>query len=336
MEKKKISRGIWFVIIAAAGLLIAAAAFFIHYHIKSEKGAYRSMVISEVKGDAVITREKAGEIQAAENLKLQSGDKVTVGRNSTLRLKIDDDKYVMLEENTVVKIQAAGGRNNARISIHLEKGVMTNVIKNKLNSKSSYEVITPNSVMAVRGTVFRVEVLVGKDGKTYTKVSTFEGVVTVCLIQPDGGIAKEEIEVKAGEEITVEGTKDGSAYAGQPNEIEYTKLTKETLLFLRDMIREGQTLCITEEAIMELLEEIEELETEESVVEEAVEEEPDEEEPEAEVYTVTFQYGEQVFGTQEVKKGETAVQPKLNPVAEGTWNFDFSTPIESDTVISWK
>lgn len=30
------------------------------------------------------------------------------------------------------------------------------------------------------------------------------------------------------------------------------------------------------------------------------------------------------------------MQPKLNPAASGAWDFDFSTPIESDTVISWK
>lgn len=335
MEKKKLSKGMWIGIIAAIGIVIVAAAFFINRRIKSENGAYRSIMIYEVKGDASITREKTGEIKAAENLKLQSGDKVTVAQGSSLRLKMDDDKYMMLEENTVVTITATGDRDSAKTTIHLEKGVITNVIKNKLNSKSSYEVITPNSIMAVRGTVFRVEVLIGEDGKTYTKLSTFEGNVVVRLINPDGEIEKDEVEVKAGEEIIIEGTKDYSAYVENPKvrTIAYKKLTKETLLFLRDVIRDGQNLCITEEEIVKLLEEMEDVETEETETEP---EELTEEGEEEAFYTVTFQYEGKVFGTQEVKEGETAMQPKLNPAASGAWDFDFSTPIESDTVISWK
>ena len=52
--------------------------------------------------------------------------------------------------------------------------------------------------------------------------------------------------------------------------------------------------------------------------------------------TGALQRCRKVFGIQEVKEGETAMQPKLNPAASGAWDFDFSTPIESDTVISWK
>ncbi len=51
---------------------------------------------------------------------------------------------------------------------------------------------------------------------------------------------------------------------------------------------------------------------------------------------MTFLYQRKVFGTQEVEAGKTATKPKLMPAASGEWDFDFSTPIESDTVIEFK
>ena len=53
-------------------------------------------------------------------------------------------------------------------------------------------------------------------------------------------------------------------------------------------------------------------------------------------YEVTFKYNGKVFGTQTVKKGEKAEVPSLSPEASGSWNFNFDTPINRDTVIEWK
>ena len=52
--------------------------------------------------------------------------------------------------------------------------------------------------------------------------------------------------------------------------------------------------------------------------------------------TVTFMYNGSVFGTQNVKKGDKASAPALIPEAGGSWNWNFSDPVEKDTVIEWK
>ena len=53
------------------------------------------------------------------------------------------------------------------------------------------------------------------------------------------------------------------------------------------------------------------------------------------VYTVTFMYEGNVFGTQEVKEGELASKPRLQPAPTGSWNYDFSNPITEDTIIEF-
>ena len=53
-------------------------------------------------------------------------------------------------------------------------------------------------------------------------------------------------------------------------------------------------------------------------------------------YTVTFQYNGSTFGTQSVKKGEQATEPKLSPTQNGAWDFDFSQKIDKNVTIQWK
>ena len=47
-------------------------------------------------------------MEAVENLYLESGDRITVSGDSYIRLKLDDDKYIMVEENSVLAIIAEG------------------------------------------------------------------------------------------------------------------------------------------------------------------------------------------------------------------------------------
>ena len=138
-----------------------------------KKDGYRSILIYELEGTAEIVRGEVGEIDAVEQLYLQSGDRVRVASDSSMRLKLDDDKYVTAEENTEFSIEAVGTKADSKTKIQLTQGAITNEIQNPLSEDSTYEVTTPNAVMAVRGTIFRVEVYFDEDGNVYTKLSTF-------------------------------------------------------------------------------------------------------------------------------------------------------------------
>lgn len=316
---KKVPKKVWIILgVTLAAVVAAAVALILVLDGKEE--TYRSILVYQVSGEATITREGVGEMEAYENLMLQSGDTVTVAADSSLRLKLDDDKYIMVEPESELGITADGNSEDSRTSIDLRRGAITNEIQNKLSEGSSYEVTTPNSIMAVRGTVFRVSVEYDENGDTYTRVSTFEGRVVSRLIKPDGSVVDEEVVIEDGNEVIIRGTAEDTIYLTGPEEIDFASLPTETLEYLWEIAENGTKLCITAEELLLLLE---------AELPAAAEEEPDH-------YSVTFQYNGATFGTQQVKPGEKATEPKLNPAASGAWDYDFSQEVHEDIIIQWK
>ena len=385
-------------------------------------------MVYQINGNATITRERVGEMAAYENLMLQSGDMVAVASDSSMRLKLDDDKYVLAEQDTLMNIVAEGNDENARTFIDLQKGSVTSEIQNKLKDGASYEVNTPNSIMAVRGTIFRVDVEIDENKNTNTKLTVFQGTVGVRTIMPDGTVSEEEIKVEAGNELTVEGTPTTSEYSGEPVEIDYDSLPEIIQDYIEELAQSGmkpgrdvvvntskaqepepenaeETLQDSEKQPetkpeSELEEEAEEAEQEKSEQPESArlqrkqpettaktqEQQPEPESQNAKqpeitqpavaasqeaesqqtetqskpqsttpqtdsssqqssgggskgktkYYTVTFQYNGSTFGTQRVKKGEKATEPKLCPTENGAWDYDFSTKVNKNLVIQWK
>lgn len=310
----------WIIIgvILAAAVAAAVVLWFVLGRGKEE--SYRSIVVYQVNGEATITRDGVGDMDAYENLMLQSGDTVTVASDSSLRLKLDDDKYILVEPETELGITADGDSENSRTSIDLRRGAVTNEIQNKLQEGASYEVTTPNSIMAVRGTVFRVSLEYDENGDTYTRVSAFEGRVSSRLIRPDGDVVDEEVDIEAGKEVTIQGTYEETIYITDPEDIDFTSLPAMVLEYLEEITENGTALCITPEELLSLLEE------EPPVV---PEEEPD-------YYNVTFRYNGTDFGIQQVKPGEQAQEPKLSPAENGAWDYDFTQEVHEDLVVEWK
>lgn len=252
MEKGQISKT-QIGIIAAVVAVIAAIAAFLVIHFTKAEDAYRSIQIYEVEGTAAIDREGIGAIEAVENLYLESGDRVTVPAGSTMRLKLDDDKYILVEENTVLSIEAEGTKQDSLTTIKLEQGAVTNEIRNPLSKKSSYEVATPNSVMAVRGTIFRVAISNDENDILYTKVDTFEGSVGVRRILPDGSIQEEDAYVLGGNEVIIFMDEQTTEYLSEPQEIKYEELPVQTLDFLQDCIDGGREIVGASRESLEIL-----------------------------------------------------------------------------------
>lgn len=422
------------VVAAAAAVVVACVVL-----IGGKNETYRSIMVYQINGNATITRERVGEMAAYENLMLQSGDTVAVASDSSMRLKLDDDKYVLAEQDTLMNIVAEGNDENARTFIDLQKGSVTSEIQNKLKDGASYEVNTPNSIMAVRGTIFRVDVEIDENKNTNTKLTVFQGTVGVKTIMPDGTVSEEEIKVEAGNELTVEGTPTTSEYSGEPIEIDYDSLPEIIQDYIEELAQsgmkpgrdvvvntaktqeepeqqeaEGQQEAGKQQESQELAQEeaddtnpqeseqqsptvkleekpanpqrsqpepeqsaqetkqaetegeqqgTEQQETEQQQTE-PQNTEPQKAEPQSnpqnsapqadsdsqqessgggstgktktQYYTVTFQYNGSTFGTQRVKKGETAMEPKLCPTENGAWDYDFSNKVNKNLVIQWK
>lgn len=389
------TKKVWVIIsaILAAAVVVFAACVFIAGG-KSE--TYRSIMVYQVNGSATITRERVGEMEAYENLLLQSGDTVAVAPDSSMRLKLDDDKYVLAEQDTLMNIVADGEHENARTYIDLQRGSVTSEIQNKLTDGSTYEVNTPNSIMAVRGTIFRVGVELDENGNSNTKLTVFQGTVSARTIMPDGTVSEEEIKVEAGKELTVQGTSTTSEYVGEPADIDYDSLPDIIKEYIEEMPQSGTEQAETDEAEQQepgwqnpLVKSEEpssnplegttpqrdsseseqrdtqktgqqEIKRQETQGEQRQETEQQKAEPQSppqdipqmepssppqededagntkpQYCIVTFQYKGYTFGTQKVKKGETATEPKLIPTENGAWDYDFSKKVEENLVIQW-
>lgn len=311
MEKIGKKKIIIIAIIAVALIAIAVVAAIFIFDRKEE---YRVIKIYELKGEAVITRENNGDIDAYQGMQLQSGDKILF-KSGEMTLKLDDDKYVYVEPDTQFRLIAQGNSKNSKTSIELDRGAITNDIKNPLSDKSSYEVNTPNSNMAVRGTVYRVHTYY-ENGVRYTRVTVFEGKVDSCLIYPDGTKSKDIVIVEKGNEVLIYDDETNTDYVGKPGPIDYESLPEYVIDVLKKIKQSGTDIVIPDVSSKD---------------------DPDNNnDGENGPFTVTFMYNGQVFGTQVVDKGAKAAKPKLSPSQTGGWDFDFDKEINEDTTIEWR
>lgn len=304
MDKKvDNSKSIKILISVVVVALIGIIAFFL-----GKDEGYRLIQVYQVNGEATIERENVGSMEAYENLNLLSGDKVTTMAESNLRLKLDEDKFLFAEADTIMELVATGDAKSSRTNINLLQGAVTIEVQNKLEESASFEVTTPNAVMAVRGTVFRINTDVDEEGNPITKVMIFEGVVGVQKVNENGEISEETLIPESKEAIIyIENEEEVLVIL---DEIDVSELPVEVLEFLKEIIEGGRELSISLEDI-------------DLAIEDA----------NKEVFTVSFTYNGSVFGTQEVKEGELATKPTLMPAPSGSWDFDFSTPITADTEI---
>lgn len=225
---------------------------------KGEK--YRNIRITDVTGDAVINRDDE-ELEAEEDMNLQSGDELVTEKGARVTLRLDDDKYIVVDEDTKLVLVAEGTKEDSKTSIEMEYGAVFSDIKNKLSEESEFEVVTPSSVMSVRGTQFEVvyREIKNEAGKIIDKVMkvlTFDGKVSV---KPEG--SDEKRTCKAGMmEVLVE-TADGEyEFAEESREIEAEDLSGFSADYLKDALSEDdEDLSKKEKELREnLLEIIEE------------------------------------------------------------------------------
>lgn len=300
-------------ILPIGGVLLAAVVILLVVLLREE--SYRVIQVSNVEGFAEVDRVDIGKLDAYAGMMLQSEDDVEVQTESYLYLKLDEDKYIMAEPGSKMHLKATGDSANSKTVIELAEGAVVNRLDAKLSEESVYEISTPNSTMAVRGTVFRVEVVTAPDGTLETQVSVFEGEVACALIQPDGTKGDEIVLVANDETVIIRSDKEETFLLnGQPGDVEYEELENKILEFILKAVDENTDNDISEETevlIRSLL-------------------------SDKGPYTVTFCYEGKVFATQKVTGGECAVAPVLVPSMTGNWDFDFTKPIEQDTIIDWK
>lgn len=252
--------------VAVVGTVVAAA-------ILLNDQAYRTVAVQEVNGTSIIQNEKQESSNAYVGMHLNSGDDVTVQAASDLTLLLDMDKYVYAEENTHFWLEAEGDSETSKTRIYLDQGAELNRLNTELTEGEEYEVDTPNSVMAVRGTVFRVCVYYDSDGIAWAALEVYDGNVEVFLKTLDGEFNGVSEVFGPGESALIRASSDFSEFVVDDNgnvkwPIDYEEIPQATALKLAEFIDDGDELCIGKELLMDYTK-LEEHETEEIIVEDA-------------------------------------------------------------------
>lgn len=325
----------------------------------AKEESYRSIVVHELDGDATVDRPGIGEMPAYANMMLQSEDNAATADNCHMQLRLDEDKYVLVEPSTEFSMVAEGNAANSKTAIHLVKGNIISRLDGKLSGDASYVVNTPNSTMAVRGTVFSVDETEDANGETHTTLSVYEGTVQCALVFPDGCIDPNPILFEAGERVNMWGTDESAGYVGEETRDEhghddkgnpvteahdkeeivtemdasdYEDLCNEAQTFLKECAEEGHDLYLDLEDKPEATATPTPRPTAAPTPAPVV---PTPTPVPAGPFTVTFTYNGGVFATQTVNGGGTASVPKLKPAANGSWGYDFGQPVTSDITVSW-
>ena len=252
--------------VAVVGAVVAVA-------ILLNNQGYRTIAVQEVNGTSIIKNEKQEISNAYVGMHLNSGDDVTVQAESDMTLLLDMDKYVYAEENTHFWLAAEGDSETSKTRIYLEQGAELNRLNTELTKGEEYQVDTPNSVMAVRGTVFRVCVYYDSDGLAWTKIEVYDGNVEVSLKTLESEFNGVSEVFGPGESALIRASSDFSEFVvGEDNEvklpIDYEEIPQATALKLVEFIDDGDELCIGKELLMDYTK-LEEHKMEEVITEEA-------------------------------------------------------------------
>ena len=207
-------------IIAGVLVIIGVVLFLV---LSSDKDdAYYSIKILETKGTVSIERDKR-TMSAEEGLKMRDKDYITVSKDGYARIDCDRSTYARFEHNTEASFIA---NSEKKLKIKLIKGEMVVEVQEKYGSGESLNIVTPNTVMAIRGTVVAVRCIPTADGGTRTVNYCLEGKAEVST---DSG---ESVTLNAGEGWLTVSDSEGKVredYAVGAEEFEFADIDVDTL-----------------------------------------------------------------------------------------------------------
>lgn len=178
-------------------IVILVISVFVVIKIRAGGQGYRTISVVEVSGTVCVAKDGI-EYSAYVGMHLQEGYEIVTTGNSYVRLVLDGDKYVKLEPGSRLIFEKLGFLGSGKTSMKIERGSLTSEIVKPLGEDEEFVVNTPNAVLAVRGTFFRVDLSSTDNGEIVADVTTYGGAVASKRIQPTGNVLEEEVLVEAG------------------------------------------------------------------------------------------------------------------------------------------
>lgn len=194
--KKKNKKFIWCSVLVAAVFVLALSVFFVSKAMKENKG-YRTISVVETSGNVTVVKNGI-DYSAYPGMHLQEGHVLVTGGDSTVRLVLDGDKYVKVESGSRVVFETLGFLGSKKTKMNLERGAITAELVNPLEDGQEFIVNTPNAVLAVRGTFFRVSLEMSELGEIRANIMTYGGQIASRRIFPTGEVEEAEVLVGSG------------------------------------------------------------------------------------------------------------------------------------------
>lgn len=236
---------ILYIAAAVAAAVVAVIALAVVLFRGGREETYRSIRIVELEGSVTIDRESVGSLEASVNMNLVSGDHVTTSAGAYVVLRLDEDKYVMLGEQGGMKVEADGDASKGRTAIHLEAGSVLSEIQNPLGPDSTYEIVTPNATMSVRGTVFEAR-RNGTSSDGNIEVLVYEGKVAV-------GFEDQELVLYGGGEYAQFTAGETPRFLVERSAIKEELMNSQMLKRLQQINESGRSLDFGEADMEELI-----------------------------------------------------------------------------------
>ncbi|WP_213469512.1 FecR family protein [Paenibacillus dendritiformis] len=140
--------------------------------------AVRVALVKEWKGTATVTKSGGGKpLQLFKNMSINQGDRIVTGSKSRVVLQLvggDEEDELTIGEEADVAFTELDGEKGAKTKIAVWAGSVFAKVKSIMGVDDRFELETPTTVMAVRGTQFAVHV---DPGAGWTDLHVTSGVV---------------------------------------------------------------------------------------------------------------------------------------------------------------
>jgi hypothetical protein len=174
-------------------------------------GSKRDAYVTFFTGTVSVSRS-GKDIPVQVKTPVLDGDTVSVGNHSFLMIQSDDGLVIRVEANTQAEIRMIS--NERKREVFLLKGRVLSMV-GKLQKANGYQVMTPTTVAAVRGTQFLTEF----NGKS-SVIAVSDGRVNVTAVKNKD----ETLVEKGGSAVLAE--ENGSITLRGHNQVEILELSK--------------------------------------------------------------------------------------------------------------
>lgn len=156
------------------------------------------------KTEGTVTLKTAGgnTLPTRSNMKLLNGYSVSTGLASYAYVNLDDTKAVKLDEASSATINKSG----KKLELLVSSGKIFVDVTKHLDADESLNIRTPNMVTGIRGTALEVNCV----SPNTTEIKLLEGSTVATVTDPVTG-KTQEVEIRAGEKVTISAPIDGGA-----------------------------------------------------------------------------------------------------------------------------